>query len=246
MELSKLFDEKVINTARDLYQSNKVIIIESDKTSVEAIVYDDYFYKVSLIFNNSHSIIYMRASKDGYSDVCPYSKPYAAAVLYKLYKENEFGLTLNREHKEQIKTDRPNTDCITPKELSNMGCYYKLLDQITNYILRMQNYNTDATLSIFSSVVDEVFEYFDSIKNERERLVAVQLFLHIYLHLDFNFQQRKEIHCAIIDEANYRIYDILKNTQDTYTEFFYSSLINNDNKLKPYISDFNKFYHRAN
>lgn len=240
MELLSLFSTATLKQAKNLYNQNKIIILKKDTHYIEAIIYDDFFYKVEITFNLHYTILYPRVSKDGFSDVDPFETPYAAALLYKLFRRNEYGLTYNYNltHSPDAKLD--GREFISSQVLTNMRCYNKLLKNITRYMLRLQNYNTDANITTFSNIIDDIFEYFDSMKKPQERLVGLQLFLHIYSHLEFNFDFQEEIHSAIVDECNYRIHEIIENEPDPTSKYFYQSILLTDDKIIPYISNYNK------
>ena len=237
MELLNLFDIDVIDKAQELYNQNQIIILKKDAHYIEAIVYDEYFYKVEITFNQNLSILYPRVSRDGFSDVDPFDTPYAAALLYKMYRKNEFGITYNYCLTQVPDTKLDGRKFISSTQLTNMRCYNKVLNNIIRYMLRLQNYNTDASITTFSKIIDDLFEYFDNIQKPQERLVALKLFLHIYAHLEFNFNLQDEIHFAIMDECNLRLHDIIDNENDPTFKVFYQSLLLADHDIINYNKD---------
>lgn len=238
MDLLKLFSRDIMDQAIDLYVQNTIVMILKEEDKIEALVYDDYFYKVELTFNKDLTIIWPRVSRDGFRDVCPFSSPYAAAVLYALYMNREYGITCAFNLKAPLHID--DDAFINNKDLVNMQCYHRLLSDLTKHILRIQNYNTDAKLATFSDSIDDLFEYFDSIHEAKERLVALQLFLHIYKHLTFNFNSNFDIDSLIIDEANMRIHQILQFEMHPFNRNYYHSLLLNDNQIASMLSNYNK------
>ncbi len=240
MDLLNLFDNDVIQDAKKLYNKNQVTVIKKDKHHIEAIVFDDYYYKVEFTFNENYNIVWPRVSRDGFRDICPFTKPYAAAVLYKLYLDHEYGITYNFNHTSLPKEKNDEFQFMSNPILANMGCYRELLSTLTKHILRIQNYNTDDVIATFSDSIDDLFEFFDSIIVPKEKLVALQLFLHIYKHLKFDFNIAEDIEIAIIEECNLRIHEVLQNEVHPTSRFYYQSILLNDYKIASYIYDYNK------
>lgn len=240
MDLLNLFDHKTLFEAKELYNEKKITLIKKDDLHVEALVFDEYFYKVEITLNKEHSILWPRVSKDGFSTVCPFTKPYVATVLYLLYRNQEYGLTYNRHQTPYKPENTRDFDFMSYPTLSNMRCYQKLLENITRHILRIQIYNTDATLATFSRSIDDLFEYFDSISHPKEKLIALQLFLHIYKQLNFDFMIEKDVEASIVDECNLRIHEIIENEMHPLSRYYYQSILLNDSKITPYIYDYNK------
>lgn len=239
MDLLSLFTQSVLDKAIQLHDRNSLIVLRKDTHYVEAVIYDEYFYKVEITFSADYRILYPRVSKDGLRDVCPFSTPYAAALLYRLYRTNLYGLTYKQSH-----TDEPLTNqedgFLQSSSLAHMHCTTHLLQDITRYILRLQNYNTEKTYTTFSSIIDNLFEYFDSIKKPQEQLVALQLFLHIYTKMEFDFDFQDEIHSALVDECNVRIHEIIENEPNPSNKYFFQTLLLNDAQITNYISHYNK------
>lgn len=239
MELLNLFNLDVMAKAIALYDQNNIIILRKDAYYAEAIVYDEYFYKVEITFNHNYSILYPRVTNDGVREINPFSSPYAAALLYKLHRQDTYGLTFAYEKTIQLEEKSEQESFIT-EHLINLRCSNRLLKKIISYMLRLQNYNKEENFTTFSNIIDDLFEYFDAIKKPQERLVALQLFLHIYSHLEFDFNLQDEIKCALMDECNVRIYEIIEQESDPTSKYFYQTILLTDDKIHPMLHDYNK------
>ncbi|NLW15675.1 MAG: hypothetical protein GX038_05400 [Erysipelothrix sp.] len=240
MDLQKLFNVDLIKDAQSLFIQNKVIILNKGIYHVEAIIHDDIFYKIDITFNYNYSIVHMRVSKDGFTDVCPFTTPYAAAVLYKLHTQGNYGLTLNSNVEPHHFVCCESYEPLSSKSIASLSCYNRLLTQISKYVIRLQNYNTDSTFMTFSSILDEIFEYFDTIQDKHEKMVTIQVFLHTYMVLDFDFEYKDDIDYAILDECDYLIHQIIASEDNPHSRYLYQTILLNDTKISPYISDFNK------
>ncbi len=239
MELLNLFNSEIMDQAINLYDQNNIIILRKDAFYAEAIVYDEYFFKVEITFNQNYSIIYPRVTSDGVREVNPFTTPYVGALLYKLYRQNAYGLTYELEKTFEVEKESEQESFIT-EHLINLRCSNRLLKNIISYMLRLQTYNKEENITTFSNIIDDLFEYFDAIEKPQERLVALQLFLHIYSHLEFDFDLQDEIKCALMDECNVRIYEIIEEEPNPTSKYYYQTILLTDDKINSMLHDYNK------
>lgn len=236
MDIGQIFEQKLLNEGQKLYQENRVYILEETSHSVKALVYDYYYYLVSLMFNENHIVIYLSITKDGIREKNPFKVPYGAALMVHLSQNEKYNL-YNSKTLEPFETD--SQEAYFASNLEEISCYKDNLFELTKHILRIQNYNTDAQIYTFSQSIDHVFEYFDSIQCLRKKLVAIQTFIHFYSKLSFDFEN-KDIHYAILDECNQRIDLTLNQIKNPFHRYFYHSLLLLDDHLYPYLCDYNK------
>lgn len=243
MELIQLFGKEMVNQGISLYLDNKVIIIDEDTHTVKGLVFDKYYYLVTLTFNKDYSIVYPSVSKDGIKDKNPFNKPYASALMFNLFLEDKYDITCKCKL-DQLKKPKLQTDFFAD-QLIDLKCYKDTIEILSNHILRIQNYNTDKRLCLFSQSIDDVFEFFDSLTSFRKRIISIQTFIHLYAQLSFNFSNQ-DIHYVIIDECNQRINETLNEMDNPFHKLFYQTLLLNDTHIHPYLCDYNKVINQSN
>ncbi len=237
MDLKYLFEPEVLENAVQILNENRIKVLDESCYSVKALVYDHYYFLVQLRFNVDHSVVYLSITKDGISEYDPFKCPYAAALMLSMALEDKYELTCSLDFNIQCELDQDNS--YFASNLDQIICYHTILNDLTRHILRIQNYNTENRLPVFSQSIDNLFEYFDAIHEERPQLVAIQTFLHLYSQLTFDFEN-KDIHYAILDECNHRIDRIIRSLTNPFHRYYYQAILLNDTFIYPYLNDYNK------
>ena len=237
MDLTRLFGETMLEEAVLIYQDNRVFVLDETSHSANALVYDDVYYLVTLHFNTNRKVVYMSVTSDGIIEENPFLLPYGAAVMISLFHEDKFEIKCSYGKCEKKTTNQD--EAYFAANLKDIQCYQNILSDLSRYMLRIQNYNTDQRLDNFSIAIDGLFEYFDSFDCKRKQLIAIQTFIHLYSQLSFKFENT-DIHHAIIDECNQRIDSSLRKLNNPFHRYYYHALLLEDQYLYPYLSNYNR------
>ena len=241
MELIQLFGKEMVNQGISLYLDNKVIIIDEDTyrkaLSLIILLSCDTHLQQRLFYRLSFRIKRWNQRQN------PFNKPYASALMFNLFLEDKYDITCKCKL-DQLKKPKLQTDFFAD-QLIDLKCYKDTIEILSNHILRIQNYNTDKRLCLFSQSIDDVFEFFDSLTSFRKRIISIQTFIHLYTQLSFNFSNQ-DIHYVIIDECNQRINETLNEMDNPFHKLFYQTLLLNDTHIHPYLCDYNKVINQSN
>lgn len=236
MNIDELFSSEILNAAITLYENHRVIILNDSNTTVEALVYDEYFYHVLIHFTDDAHPVTFSISKDGISCLCPYSSPYVAAVILQLIDNTQ---SVSYPHHQSTDTVC-NNYFLLPDYVICSKYYTNVLSDIVPYILRIQSANTHNNLISFSHIIDDLFEYIDSCEHDpKHALTTLHIFMHVYLSLSFNFNVNKDIYNSIIDECNLRIEHILKTTEEPIVQTIFRMILINDAEIHPLLKNLN-------